>query len=115
MTIWRDGHEHYVEFKDGVAVEPLKVVADCEESKTGTEVTFFPSSEIFSNIEFDYTTLERTIREKAFLNSGVRIELKDLRNEEEIKDNTFHYEGGLVEFVISLIKNGIINRAALLA
>lgn len=99
LTIWRDGHEHYVEFKDGVAVEPLKVVADCEESKTGTEVTFFPSSEIFSNIEFDYTTLERTIREKAFLNSGVRIELKDLRNEEEIKDNTFHYEGGLVEFV----------------
>ncbi len=99
LTIWRDGHEHYVEFKDGVAVEPLKIVGDCEESKTGTEVTFFPSSEIFSNIEFDYTTLERTIREKAFLNSGVRIELKDLRNEEDIKDNTFHYEGGLVEFV----------------
>ena len=99
LTIWRDGHEHYVEFKDGVAVEPLKIVGDCEESKTGTEVTFFPSSEIFSNIEFDYSTLERTIREKAFLNSGVRIELKDLRNEEEIKDNTFHYEGGLVEFV----------------
>ena len=99
LTIWRDGHEHFVEFKDGVAVEPLKIVGDCEETKTGTEVTFFPSSEIFSNIEFDYTTLERTIREKAFLNSGVRIELKDLRNEEELKDNTFHYEGGLVEFV----------------
>ena len=99
LTIWRDGHEHFVEFKDGVAVEPLKVVGDCEENKTGTEVTFFPSNEIFSNIEFDYTTLERTIREKAFLNSGVRIELKDLRNEEDVKDNVFHYEGGLVEFV----------------
>ena len=99
LTIWRDGHEHFVEFRDGVAVEPLKVVGDCEENKTGTEVTFFPSNEIFSNIEFDYATLERTIREKAFLNSGVRIELKDLRNEEDIKDNVFHYEGGLVEFV----------------
>lgn len=98
LRIWRDGHEHYVEFKDGVAVEPLKIVEDCEESKTGTEVTFFPSVDIFSNIEFDYSTLERAIREKAFLNSGVYIELKDLRAEEE-KSATFHYEGGLVEFV----------------
>ena len=103
LRIWREGHEHFVEFKDGVAVKPLEIMGDCEETKTGTEVTFYPSAEIFSNIEFDYTTLERTIREKAFLNSGVYIELRDLRGEEE-KVGIFHYEGGIVEFVNYLDK-----------
>ena len=103
LRIWRDGHEHFVEFRNGVAVEPLKIVGDCDESKTGTEVTFFASSQIFSNIEFDYSTLERTIREKAFLNSGVYIELKDFRGEEE-KNGVFHYDGGIVEFVNYLDK-----------
>lgn len=103
LRIWRDGHEHFVEFKDGVAIKPLEIMGDCEETKTGTEVTFYPSAEIFSNIEFDYSTLERTIREKAFLNSGVYIELRDLRGEEE-KVGIFHYEGGIVEFVNYLDK-----------
>ena len=103
LRIWREGHEHFVEFKDGVAVKPLEIMGDCEETKTGTEVTFYPSAEIFSNIEFDYSTLERTIREKAFLNSGVYIELRDLRGEEE-KVGIFHYEGGIVEFVNYLDK-----------
>lgn len=103
LRIWREGHEHFVEFKDGVAVKPLEIMGDCEETKTGTEVTFSPSAEIFSNVEFDYSTLERTIREKAFLNSGVYIELRDLRGEEE-KVGVFHYEGGIVEFVNYLDK-----------
>lgn len=98
LRIWRDGHEHYVEFKDGVAVEPLKIIGDCNLDKTGTEVTFYPSADIFSNIEFDYSILERAIKEKAFLNSGIYIELKDLRGEEE-KTGVFHYIGGIVEFV----------------
>jgi DNA gyrase subunit B len=97
LRIWRNGHEHYVEFKDGVAVAPLSIVGDCSPEKTGTEVTFFPSTDIFSNIEFEYSTIERTIREKAFLNSGVYIELKDLREDE--KGDVFHYDGGIVEFV----------------
>lgn len=103
LRIWRDGHEHFVEFRSGVTVEPLRIISDCEETKTGTEVTFYPSTEIFTSIEFDYTTLERAIREKAFLNSGVYIELKDLRNEEN-KSTVFHYEGGIVEFVNYLDK-----------
>ena len=96
LRIWREGHEHFVEFKDGVAVAPLKVIGDSD--RTGTEVTFFASDQIFTNIQYDYDTLERTIREKAFLNSGVCIELKDLR-EEPIKDTVFKYEGGIKEFV----------------
>ena len=65
---------------------------------TGTEVTFYPSIDIFKSINFDYSVLERTIREKAFLNSGVYIELRDLRDEPE-KNGIFHYEGGLIEFI----------------
>ena len=103
LRIWRDGHEHFVEFKDGIAVAPLTIIGDCELIKTGTEVTFYPSIDIFTNIDFDYATLERTIREKAFLNSGVYIELKDFRDEIE-KSGAFHYNGGLVEFVNYLDK-----------
>ena len=73
LTIWRNGHEHFVEFRNGVTVAPLKIVGDCDPSKTGTEVTFYASEEIFSNTNYDYDTIERTIREKAFLNSGIYI------------------------------------------
>lgn len=103
LRIWRDGHEHFVEFKDGIAVAPLTVIGDCEPDKTGTEVTFYPSIDIFKSVDFDYATLERTVREKAFLNSGVYIELKDLREEAE-KSGIFHYNGGLTEFVNYLDK-----------
>ncbi|MDR2760956.1 MAG: DNA topoisomerase (ATP-hydrolyzing) subunit B [Rickettsiales bacterium] len=102
LRIWREGHEHYVEFRNGAAVEPLKVVGDCENEKTGTEVTFFASNEIFTNIAYDYETLCRALREKAFLNSGVHIELIDRREEE--KKEVFYYEGGIVEFVNFLDK-----------
>ena len=98
LKIWRNGHEYFVEFRDGVAVAPLAIIGDCETTKTGTEVTFYPSIDIFKSINFDYSVLERTIREKAFLNSGVYIELRDLRDEPE-KNGIFHYEGGLIEFI----------------
>jgi DNA gyrase subunit B len=103
LRIWRDGHEYFVEFRNGVVLAPLRVVGDCDRAQTGTEVTFYPSIDTFSNICFDYATLERALREKAFLNSGVHIELSDMREEEE-KHCVFHYDGGIVEFVNYLDK-----------
>jgi DNA gyrase subunit B len=96
LRIWRDGKEHYVRFEDGETVESLKVVGDAE-GKNGTEVTFLPSDETFAFIEFNIETLERRIRELAFLNSGVRINLIDKRGEEQKQE--FHYEGGIVSYV----------------
>lgn len=103
LRIWRNSHEYFVEFRDGVAIKPLAIIGDCDEKQTGTEITFYPSINIFTSINFEYSTLERTIREKAFLNSGVYIELKDHRDE-EIKSGVFHYNGGIVEFVNYLDK-----------
>lgn len=103
LRIWRGGHEYFVEFRDGETLAPLAMVGDCDERKSGTRVVFYPSTDIFKNIDFGYGTLERTIREKAFLNSGVCIELKDFRGE-EVRSDTFHYDGGLVEFVNYLDK-----------
>ncbi|MDR1425727.1 MAG: DNA topoisomerase (ATP-hydrolyzing) subunit B [Rickettsiales bacterium] len=103
LRIWRNGNEHFVEFRNGAAVAPLRITGDCEETQTGTEVTFYPSIDIFSNIYFDYGILERALREKAFLNSGVHIELSDRREAEE-KNCLFHYDGGIVEYVNYLDK-----------
>ena len=98
LTIWQNGNEYFIEFRNGVTVEPLKIVGESR-GKTGTLTTFFPSHEIFKNVlEFDYNTLEKTIREKAFLNSKVKIELIDNRGEEP-KSQTFHYDNGLLEFI----------------
>ena len=97
LVIFRGGEEHRIEFKDGESKAPLKVVGSCGD-KTGTEITFTPSSKTFSNIEFDFGTLEHRLRELAFLNSGVNIRLTDNRHSEQ-KVSEFHYEGGLSEFV----------------
>lgn len=97
LRIWREGKEHFVRFQRGDTVAPLKVVGDAN-GKKGTMVTFFPSRETFSNIEFVFATLEHRIRELAFLNSGVRIKLRDLRSEEPV-ETEFFYEGGTSEFV----------------
>ena len=102
LTIWQNGKIHFIEFKNGVTVEPLKVIGDAGD-RTGTETTFLPSSEIFKITEFNYDTLEKAIREKAFLNSFVTIELIDERKD-EIKSETFHYENGLLEFIKFLDK-----------
>lgn len=97
LTIWRAGHVHRISFSDGVPDGALGQV-DTWDGRSGTEVTFVPSPKTFTHIEFDYATLEHRLRELAFLNSGVRIILNDSRGVES-KEETLHYDGGLVEFV----------------
>ncbi|MCF4167439.1 DNA topoisomerase (ATP-hydrolyzing) subunit B [Zavarzinia compransoris] len=97
LRVWRDGKEHYMRFRHGVAEAPLAVVGDAG-GKSGTQVTFMPSSETFSMIEFDYATLEHRLRELAFLNSGVRVVLEDRRSA-ETKSADLYYEGGVEAFV----------------
>ena len=97
LRIWRDGKEHYVRFENSETVAPLEVVGDAEGEK-GTEVRFLSSLQTFSNLEYDYATLEKRLRELAFLNSGVRIVLEDERPAEPLKTELF-YEGGVKEFV----------------
>jgi DNA gyrase subunit B len=97
LRIWRGGHEHFMRFKDGDPEAPLAIVGDCD-GRTGTEITFWPSPRTFTKIEFDYATLEHRLRELAFLNSGVTLELIDARGVEP-KSVKLHYEGGLIAFV----------------
>ncbi len=103
LRIWREGKEHLVTFANGNVVEHLKVVGDSN-GRHGTEVTFLPSPETFSFTEFNFETLERAIREKAFLNSGVYLKLIDNRGAEP-REAVFHYEGGLTEFVNHINKS----------
>ncbi|HXJ03409.1 MAG TPA: DNA gyrase subunit B, partial [Micropepsaceae bacterium] len=108
LRIWRDGNEHYMRFRDGDPVAPLKVVG-LANGRRGTEVTFLPSTKTFTKTEFDYATLEHRLRELAFLNSGVTIRLTDKRGVEK-KEVILHYEGGLEEFVryLDRAKTGLI-------
>ena len=103
LTIWRDGREHMMEFRHGVAVAPLAVVGAAHD-KRGTEVTFLPSPETFTMVEFDFATLEHRLRELAFLNSGVRIVLADMRHAVEQREEMF-YEGGVEAFVKYIDRN----------
>ncbi|HZH51896.1 MAG TPA: DNA topoisomerase (ATP-hydrolyzing) subunit B [Microvirga sp.] len=97
LRIYRNGKEHFMEFRHGDAVAPLAVVGDAP-GKRGTEVTFLPSPETFTMVEFDYDTLEHRLRELAFLNSGVRIILTDKRHAEHKREELM-YEGGVEAFV----------------
>src|ERR1041384_4610511 len=103
LKIWRDGKEHAMEFRDGVAVAPLKATGDAK-GKRGTEVTFLPSTKTFTMVEFDFATLEHRLRELAFLNSGVTIILSDQRHAVE-KREEMKYEGGVEAFVKYLDRN----------
>jgi DNA gyrase subunit B len=103
LTIWRDGLEHFMQFSLGDAVAPLKVVGPAPANgsggvKKGTKVTFLPSPETFKITEFDFDKLEHRYRELAFLNSGVRIFLRDERHAEHI-EHELYYEGGIAAFV----------------
>lgn len=100
LKIRRAGKIHEMSFTHGVADAPLAVTGECG-SETGTEVTFLPSSETFTNIEFDFGTLEHRLRELAFLNSGVRILLTDKRRS-DIRQEEMIYDGGLEAFVAYL-------------
>jgi len=103
LTIWRDGKEHFMEFQHGEAVAPLAVVGAAHD-KRGTEVSFLPSPETFTMVEFDFATLEHRLRELAFLNSGVRIVLSDMRHAVEKREEML-YEGGVEAFVKYLDRN----------
>ncbi len=97
LRIWRGDEEHFMEFRHGDPVAPLAVVGPAN-GKRGTEVTFLPSPETFTLVEFDFPTLEKRLRELAFLNSGVRIVLTDDRHA-DVKREELLYEGGIEAFV----------------
>lgn len=97
LRIWRNGKEHYARFERGDTVEHLREVGPADGRK-GTEVRFMGSTDTFSNLEYSFETLEKRLRELAFLNSGVRIILRDERPEEPLKTE-LHYDGGVKEFV----------------
>jgi DNA gyrase subunit B len=97
--IWRDGKEHEIEFAHGVPTAPLRLIGECPKDKRGTQVSFLPSPETFHNVlEFNAPTLERRLRELAFLNSGARIVLTDARHA-DIKVEEMYYDGGVAAFV----------------
>ncbi len=97
VRIYRNNLEHFIRFEHGDAVAPLAVVGPCERG-SGTEVIFKPSTGTFTKVEFDFAILERRLRELAFLNSGMKIILRDERHA-PAQEVLFHYDGGLVAFV----------------
>ncbi|MFZ5963510.1 DNA topoisomerase (ATP-hydrolyzing) subunit B [Thalassococcus sp. BH17M4-6] len=97
LRIWRNGKEHIARFEGGFTTKSLEVVGDADGRK-GTEVRFLASTDTFSNLDYDFHTLEKRLRELAFLNSGVRIILEDERPAEPLRTELF-YEGGVREFV----------------
>ncbi|UWQ32630.1 DNA topoisomerase (ATP-hydrolyzing) subunit B [Leisingera sp. M527] len=97
LRVWRDGKEHIARFERGDTARHLEVVGDCGD-RTGTEVRFMASTDTFSNLEYVFETLEKRLRELAFLNSGVRIILIDERPAERLEVELY-YDGGVKEFV----------------
>lgn len=101
VEVKRGGKKYNIAFERGITVEKLTVIGETEE--TGTKVTFWPDEEIFEELVYSYDTLKHRLRELAFLNRGIRVTLKDER--EEGKEEEFHYEGGICSFVKHLNKN----------
>ncbi len=105
VDIYRDGKIHNQRYERGKKSYDLKIVGECPKDKTGTKVTFQPDPEIFEDTVYEFATLASRLREMAFLTKGLRIELSDLRDDENIKNKVFHYEGGIKEFVTYLNKS----------
>jgi len=103
VEICREGKLYKQRYERGKVMYPLKELGPCEEGKTGTKVTFLPDKEIFDETIFDYDTLKQRFREMAFLTKGLRIVIRDERREEPV-EKSFHYEGGIKEFVEYLNK-----------
>jgi len=100
VKVYKNGKVHYIRFEDGGHTkEPLKIIDECEDNRTGTTVTFKPDSNIFDSEVYDYETLKIRIRELAFLNQGLSITLRDDRDEEDTTGEHFCYEGGIREYV----------------
>ena len=105
VTVYKDGKIYEAKFENGGKTsQKLTVIGSCDENKTGTTVSFKPDADIFDTDIYDYETLKVRTRELAFLNKGLRLTLTDKRGEEERKE-TFHYEGGISEYVKFLNKN----------
>ena len=102
LEIWRDGKTHEQEYERGIPVAPLKQTGTT--TRRGTKTTFKPDTEIFETTEYSFEKLSERLREKAFLNKGIRIFIKDERDEGE-KSHEFYYKGGIAEFVKHLNKN----------
>ncbi len=96
LTIERDGKKYFIEFKNGNSVKPLKLVG--KSNRTGTEITFLPSKDIFSSTVFDFNIVQKKMRELAFLNKGIKIIVTD-ETHKKTKISEFKFDGGIVEFV----------------
>ena len=116
LRIWRDGKEHYMRFRHGEPVAPLKIVGRCAAARRAPKSPSCPRPQTFTKTEFDFATLEHRLRELAFLNSGVTIILADKRGVEK-KEVTLHYEGGLKAFVeyLDRAKNALIPAPVMIA
>ena len=101
VTIYSEGKIYRQRYERGNVVDKLKVIGECDPEKTGTTVTFLPDDLIFEETVFDFNTLKQRLREMAFLTKGIKIVLTDEREEEPVR-KTFHYEGGIKEFVTYL-------------
>ena len=101
VEIFVDGHIHKQRYERGKVIQKLAVIGDCDTDKTGTKVTFMPDDTIFEETVFDYSILKQRFREMAFLTAGLKITLRDERQEEPV-EKIFHYEGGIKEFVTYL-------------
>ena len=102
LTIERDGNKYYIEFKNGNAIKPIKLIG--KSKYTGTEIKFLPSKEIFSSTKFSFQIIQKRMRELAFLNKGIKISINDLTIK-KTKNVDFKYEGGILEFVEFLDKD----------
>ena len=104
VEIFHEGKIYKQRYERGKVVYKLKISGECDPEKTGTKVTFLPDKEIFEETVFDFDTLQQRFREMAFLTKGLKIVLQDER-EEEPREKTYHYEGGIKEFVTYLNKS----------
>ncbi len=96
LTVDRDGKKYFVEFKNGNVIKSLKFIG--KSKKTGTKIKFLPSKEIFSSVKFSFTTIQKRMRELAFLNKGIKIIINDL-TQKKTKSIEFKFDGGILEFV----------------
>ena len=106
VNVYHDGKIYEAKFKDGGHIDQkLNIIGECDPNRTGTTVTFKPDADIFDTDIFDYETLKVRVRELAFLNKGLKLTLRDDRDDEDTTGETFHYEGGISEYVKYLNKN----------
>ena len=99
VEIYHEGKIYKQRYERGKVMNKLEIIGDCDPEKSGTKVTFLPDDTIFEDTVFDYNTLKQRFREMAFLTKGLKIILKDDRPEDKPVEMTFHYEGGIKEFV----------------